>query len=140
MTDEKSNPEGKNKKTEDTGSASQGSQPSGDDRSPKPRSRKQVSIPNIDEILTQLHQLNAAVLMGSMSVKDANFIQKNLKTLLDVQLKRANSNEAASPDQEALTDLCRRDPRSLAALEPFLSDEQIQTLMGEFTDPGDESL
>lgn len=100
------------------------------------RRRQDVPIPGVDEILQQLLQLNGAVAIGVMSTKDANLIQKNLKTVLDVQMKRA-SREDVGPSQEALVDLCRRDPRALNAIESFLTESQLDWLMNEITDDPD---
>jgi hypothetical protein len=118
-------------------------------RKDRPRQRRpgHVPIPGVDEILGQLIQLNGAVLIGAMSAKEAALIQKNLKTVLDVQLRRASRGDAG-PSQEALVDLCRRDPRALDAVESFLTDDQFRALMEEIAggdadvrrgpaDPGD---
>lgn len=103
------------------------------------RRREVIPIPGIDQILQQLLQLNGAVAIGVMSAKEAHLIQKNLKTVLDVQLKRA-SREDTGPSQEALVDLCRRDPRALNAIESFLTDSQIEWLMGEIAGGANDSV
>ena len=90
--------------------------------------RRRVPIPSVDEVLQQLIQLNGAVAIGAMSTKEANLIHKNLRTVLEVQLKRA-SREDAGPSQEALVELCRNDPRVLNVIEPFLTDTQMDWLM-----------
>ena len=100
------------------------------------RQRQRVPIPTVDEILQQLLQLNGAVAIGAMATKDANLIQKNLRTVLDVQMKRAN-REDSGPSQEALAELCRDDPRALNAIEPFLTDTQLAELVNEVTDDPD---
>jgi hypothetical protein len=95
-----------------------------------------VAIPTVDQILQQLMQLNGAVAMGIMSIKQAGLISRTLKSVLDVQLKRANREESGA-NQEALVDLCRRDPRALELIEPFLTDAQVEGLMAEIQDDDD---
>ena len=97
------------------------------------RHRQRVPIPSVEEILQQLLQLNSAVAIGAMSTRDAALIHKNLRTVLDVQMKRAN-REDSGPSQEALAELCRDDPRVLSAIEPFLTDAQLGQLVNEVTD------
>jgi hypothetical protein len=103
------------------------------------RERPLVPIPSVDQILRQLIELNGAVAIGALSAKEANLIQKTLKTVLDVQLKRSN-RESTSPTQEALVDICRRDPRTLNAIQSFLTDEQLESLMDEITEDPDEAV
>lgn len=109
------------------------------ERRPEPPPRPKSPIPQVDELLERLLQLNGAVLMGAMSVKNAAFIQKNLKAVLDAQIKRTSPSDS-SPSQEALADLCRRDPQAITAVAPFLSHEQLQDLMGQITDESHEPL
>ena len=104
-----------------------------------PRTRKKRAIPDVDEILHQLMELNGAVLIGSVSAKQADLIHKNLRAVLQVQLKRATRDDAGPASQEGLVELCRNDPQMLNAIEPFLSDQQVNWLMSEVTDDDDES-
>lgn len=101
--------------------------------------RQRAAIPSVDEILQQLIQLNGAVTIGAMTTKEATLIHKNLRTVLDVQMKRA-SREDTGPSQEALAELCRSDPRVLNVIEPFVTDAQMDWLMNEVTDDQDESF
>ncbi len=105
----------------------------------RPRGRQCVPIPSVDELLRQLIQLNGAVALGAISSKEANVIQKNVKTVLDVQMRRA-SRDDTGPSQEALAELCRNDPRMLNVIEPFLTDSQMNLIMSEVTDDQDESV
>lgn len=96
-------------------------------------------IPSIDELLVQLLRLNGAVVMGAISAKDAALINRNIKAVLDVQLKRSSRNDGPL-GQEVLAEKCRRDPSLLAAVSPFLSPEQVEELMSDVMDDGqDES-
>ena len=119
--------------------ANEGAQNSARPTGPPRPNRKKSRIPEVEEILGQMIQLNGAVLTGTISAKDASFLQRNLKAVLDVQLKRT-SNSDTGPRQEALVDLCRRDPRAISEVAPFLTDEQLQTLMAEIADEPDESV
>jgi len=101
------------------------------------RGRPRAPIPSVDQLLEQLIQLNGAVAIGAMSTKDANLIHKNLRAVLDVQMKRA-SREETGPSQEALLDLCRNDRRVLNVIAPFLSDAHMDWVMNEITDDEDE--
>lgn len=74
-----------------------------------------------------------------MSPREASLIHKNLKTVLQVQLKRATREETGH-SQEALVDVCRNDPKMLNALAPFLSDAQVKSLMNEAMDELDEPV
>ena len=116
-------------------SGNPGTPPSNDRR----RRRQRAAIPSVDEILQQLIQLNGAVTIGAMTTKEATLIHKNLRTVLDVQMKRA-SREDTGPSQEALAELCRADPRILNVIEPFVTDAQMDWLMNEVTDDQDESV
>jgi hypothetical protein len=106
-----------------------------------PRKRKKRAIPEVDEILHQLMELNGAVLIGSVSAKQADLIHKNLRAVLQVQLKRATRDDAGPASQEGLVELCRNDRQMLNAIEPFLSDEQVERLMREVADnPENEAI
>lgn len=95
-------------------------------------------IPDIDETMRMLLQLNSAVLLGVISPTKANIIQRNLRTILDVQTKRGGrADTAANP--ETLVELCRRDPQVLNTLEPFLSDTQLDWLIDQIKDDEDGS-
>ncbi len=84
-------------------------------------------------------QLNGAVLMGVIPPNQASLMQRNLKTVLDVQLKRS-SQGASGPSPEALIDICRRDPQALNAVEAFLTHDQLAALMAEMSDESDEAV
>ena len=102
-----------------------------------PRPRKKRTIPNVDEILHQFMELNGAVLIGAISAKQADLIHKNLRAVLQVQLKRTVRDDAGPASQEGLVELCRGDPRMLNAIETFLTDEQVERLMTEIADDPD---
>jgi hypothetical protein len=107
----------------------------------RPRKRRRGGpggkIPNVDELLALLLQLNGLVAMRVMSTSQAGVIQRGLRAILDVQLKRTQGSQDVLP-QEALAELCRQDSRVFDLLHPFLSDEQVNSLMGHFTDNAEE--
>lgn len=103
------------------------------------RQRQQIPIPSVDQILQMLVQLNSAVTIGMIDAKEGTLINRNLRTILDVQMKR-DGRAGSGPSYEALVDLCRRDPRALNVLEPFLTDDVFASLMAEVTEAPDESV
>jgi hypothetical protein len=102
------------------------------------RQRKQIPIPTVDQILQMLLQLNSAVTIGLISTKEASIINRNLQTILAVQMKREGRSEDG-PGYEALVELCRRDPRVINVLEPFLTDDVFESLMQEVAKARDGS-
>jgi hypothetical protein len=93
-------------------------------------------LPTIDQLLFQILQLNGALIMGALSPKEASLIQRNLKTVLDAQFKRAMREDAA-PTQEGLVELCRKNPQAINTLASFLTGDQLQWLMGQIEDDAD---
>ena len=83
-------------------------------------------------------KLNSLVMMKLISTAQANTIQRSLRTVLDTQMKRTQGQHQDLP-HEALAELCRSDPHILSLLEPFLTDEQVNWLMGAVKDdPNDQ--
>ncbi len=97
------------------------------------RSSRRRRIPSVEELLAMLHDLNGLVALRVLSPSQASVIQRNLRILLDTQLKRTQE-ERLGVAEEALADLCRANPQVLNLLAPFLSDEQVEWLMGEVKD------
>ena len=100
------------------------------DRSGRRRERDQTPIPSVDEIQRMLLKLNSAVAIGAISNATGSLIHRNLCAVLKVQMAREGRGGGGS-DQQALAEACRRDPRVLNALEPFLTDEMLDSLMDE---------
>jgi hypothetical protein len=80
-----------------------------------------------------LLRLNGLVLTGMISARAASLLERNLRTVLDSQTRRAAKQPQDRP-QEGLAELCRRHPELVNDLEPFLTDEQIQRLLAEVRD------
>ncbi|NQV23000.1 MAG: hypothetical protein HQ518_01425 [Rhodopirellula sp.] len=92
-----------------------------------------MKLPSVDELLAQLLQLNGAVIMGAISTKDGTLMNRNIKTVLDVLLRRMSRNEG-TVDSETLVDRCRQDPSILEIVSSFLSPQQVDDLMREVMD------
>lgn len=99
-----------------------------------PKNRK---LPSTEEILKLVMHLNGLVATKFLSTSEATVIQRGLRMVLDVQTKPAQGGQGILP-QEALAELCRADPHVLDLLEPFLTDEQAQWVMGSDTDDANE--
>ena len=95
--------------------------------------QRAMKLPSIDGLLIQLLNLNGAVIMGAMKATDAALINRNIKTVLDVQMRRISRDEG-TVDSEALIDRCRRDPSILEVVSSFLSPQQVDDLMREVMD------
>jgi hypothetical protein len=98
---------------------------------------KRTRIPETEEILALLMQLNGLVTLGMVSPAQANVMQRNLRTILDVQRQKSRADSGGQSTQ-ALADLCRTNPQLLNLLEPFLSDGQVEWLMKSMREAGNE--
>lgn len=92
-----------------------------------------AEIPSVDKIAAMLLKLNGLVMMNIISAAQASVIQRSLRTLLDIQLKRVPGDRQGL-SQDALAELYRKDPRIVSLLEPFLSEQQVDWLMGVVKD------
>jgi hypothetical protein len=84
-----------------------------------------------------LVKLNDLVLMRIVLPSMANTVQRGLLAILDAQTRRARE-QPHGWQSEGLFEHCRRDPSLLPLLEPVLTDEVFQWLMGTVTDNADE--
>lgn len=115
-----------------------GSQAAGGQESPDngPSQGHQPKIPTVDQILEMLVQLTGAVMTGVVSTSQANLVHRNLRTILEVQLKR-DDRGGQTLDREAIVELCRERPETLRILEPFLTDDQVAWLLSEINREGE---
>ncbi len=127
-------PEGANPQNSNNGGGPGGRKPNGGRRRPEDATQ----IPSIDAILKMLLQLNGAVTLGFVSPTKANILHRNLKTVLDVQLRRSDNDETGAT-QEDLLDLCRQEPGALNVIQSFLTDAQVEWLMAQISDGPNES-
>jgi hypothetical protein len=101
--------------------------------------RPQGEIPTVEDILKMLLHLNGLVVTGLIPTPRANAVHRTLQTVLNTQLKR-QQQQSQVPDQEPLAEACRKDPRLVTILEPFLSDDQIAWLLGQIKEgPHDQA-
>ncbi len=98
---------------------------------------KRSRIPDTEEILAMLMQLNGLVMLGMITSAQANVLQRNLRTILDVQRQKSRADSGGQSTQ-ALADLCRTNPQLMNLLEPFLSDAQMEWLMKSIREAGNE--
>jgi hypothetical protein len=94
------------------------------------RRRRTDPLPTVEQILRMILDLNGAIVLRMVSPQEAAAIHRNLRTLLEAQLRRDGQPGTAS-NHEALVDLCRRDPSALDAIASLLSDEQLEALLEE---------
>lgn len=95
--------------------------------------RSKNRIPSIDDLLEMLQQLNSLVMLNVLSTAKAGIIHRNLRTILDVHMRRSQSGAGELP-QEDLVKLCREQPHLLSILERFFTDEQLRWLMDQIKD------
>jgi len=106
-------------------------------RSSSRRQGKQgAKIPSIDAIAEMLLKLNSLVMMRLITTAQATVIQRSLQTILQIQTNRASGGREGL-SQEALAELCQMNPRIVNWLEPFLTEEQVNWLMGVVKDDPD---
>jgi hypothetical protein len=98
---------------------------------------KRTRLPDTEEILGMLMQLNGLVTLGMISPAQANVLQRSLRTILDVQRQKSRADSGGQSTQ-ALADLCRTNPQLMNLLEPFLSDAQMEWLMKSIREAGNE--
>jgi hypothetical protein len=103
------------------------------------REKKRPPLPDIEDLLWQLQQLNVAILLGLISARDGAVMQKGIKTMLDVLLRRSSRDESR-PGMEGLAEYCRKNPEAIDLLQAFLSEEQLQTLMQQIGRDDDDSI
>jgi hypothetical protein len=94
------------------------------------RARKRPAIPSVEEIMATLVELNGLVLTGLVSTDKAIVINRNLRTVLDAQLKKRHG-EPTREVGAGLVDLCRANPSVLNLLEPFLTEDQLKCLLDQ---------
>ena len=71
----------------------------GADNTPRGRGRKGAKVPSTDQILEMLMSLNGLVALRLISTSVANVMQRSLRTILDVQMRRAREEPQAGPQE-----------------------------------------
>jgi hypothetical protein len=115
-----------------------GSNEQADTRRSYQRQRRTDPLPDAEDIQRMLMDLNGAIILGRISARDATVIQRNLRTMLDAQLRRDRRPDTES-NFEAVVEMCRRDPSAVQTIEPFLSETQLDSLMKEIGGGSDGS-
>jgi hypothetical protein len=103
---------------------------------PGGRRRAQQKIPTIDECLDALGKLAGAVALGFLSPAQANAIRGSYAEILRHHRQGRGREDGRNLADAQVLDLLRRDPTMLSALEPFLSDAQIDLVMRQDTEAG----
>ena len=84
-----------------------------------------------EDILDRLQSLLGMVAAGWLTPAQANAIARILQMMLQSLEQGAPQRGGASVPPEILADLARRDPAILDVLEPFLTDEQYNSILDE---------
>lgn len=92
-------------------------------RRPGPRG---TCLPDRDDLICQIRQLNGLVAMGMIAPAQANVLQRGLRMMLD-ECRRQEAT-TSHLDPERLADFCRDDPSLLELFEPLLTEEQFAYL------------
>jgi hypothetical protein len=109
----------------------------GPDSSARKRPNSKPKLPSVDELLDKILKLSGPLLMGLMTTSQANIILKTLKIALDMHTKSMNQQAVQGLPHEVLIELLKSRPELVKMLEPYLSDEQVQWILGQEAD-GDE--
>lgn len=86
--------------------------------------------PSVDDLLAQIQHINGMVALKMMSPQAASVILNGLRTILEVQRRRAEQSQEQLAT-EALVAACRRDPSLINLLTRLLTDEQLERLVRE---------
>jgi hypothetical protein len=121
-----------------SGGSDDGSNEQADQRRSYRRQRRSDPLPDAEEIQRMILALTEAIILGRISARDATAIQRNLRMLLDAQLRQDRQPGTVS-NYEAVVEMCRRDPSAVQTIEPFLSETQLDSLMKEIGGGSDGS-
>lgn len=110
----------------------------GEDRGHKADHSKQprLKILSQAECLEKLSALPAPVAMGLLTTSKANCIRSTISTILQFSSKQAMPESRREVDSTELAAMLKANPAMAKFLEPFLSREQIETLLQEGGDDG----
>jgi hypothetical protein len=90
-------------------------------------------IPDINKILSMLVRLNGLIMLKIVTPQQASLIQRSLRIVLDVHLKRAREDRLGMP-HEGVLEAVRKDPSLVNLLAPFLTDDQVAQVMQGVTE------
>lgn len=112
--------------------------PSGNDEGPSPRlDPESEALPSAEDLQRMFLALNRAVAFGVFSPQQANAIHRNLKAVLDAQLKGQKQKPQGGLPLETL-EMCRQHPQFIEALAPFVTDRDLAELLGQLGEDWDD--
>lgn len=95
------------------------------------RRRRASGLPTREEILAELNTLKGALAANWVKPAQANAMARVYQLMLQCLGSGDGRTRGSAELQATLADLARRDPQTLNALEPFLTDEQFANIMTE---------
>lgn len=111
--------------------------PSGDPRgagSRKRRRRSASGLPSREGILAELNALKGALAANFIAPAHANAMARVYQLMLQCLTGDEGRNGGPGELHATLAELARRDPKTLNDLEPFLTDEQFDSIIAEIAD------
>ena len=87
-----------------------------------------IDAPTVEDNLKTLRHLSSSVALGLLTPAQANVIQRNLRTEIDVRLKQQKA-KATGVSLDELASLYREDPKTLRAVAPFLTPEHVEWIL-----------
>jgi hypothetical protein len=94
-------------------------------------------IPSVEECLATLSRLSGLVLLNVITPAQANVVRANTTETLRYHLRNESRGSGKSVADADLLDVARSNPRMLALLEPFLTPDQIDLVMGDGAEDDD---
>ena len=111
--------------------------PSGDPNrtgGPKRRRRSASGLPSREGILAELNALKGALAANFIAPAKANSMARVYQLMLECLRGDEGRNRGPGELHATLAQLARRDPQILNDLEPFLTDEQFDSIIAEIGD------
>lgn len=88
-------------------------------------------IPSADECLEMLARLSGLLSLKLVTPAYANAVRANTTEILRHHQRNESRGNGKSVADEDLLDVARNNPRMLTLLEPFLSQDQLDLVMGD---------
>jgi len=102
---------------------------------PRGGRRPPHQIPRPAELIDQLRELAGLAALGILPTDKANFLLRCLSKIADISMRCPGAAEAI-PNQQNLVEACRQNPKLLALLESFLTDDQVSEVMRQISEHG----
>lgn len=94
-------------------------------------------IPSADECLEMLAKLAGLLTLKIIMPAEANALRATYSEILRYHLRNEGRGSGKSVADADLLDVARSNPRMLALLEPFLTPDQIDLVMGDGAEDDD---